>query len=298
MKAQIQADNVVLVAAGLAFYTMMAVFPLLIAFVSMYGLVQDPADAKTLVSEVTQLMPESASQVFRARLNEIVETSPTQLGFGLLASVVTTLWSASAGVQAMMKAINLAYDEPETRPWWKLRLTSLALTAGILPAGMIALFLVAMLPSLLSVVAADTTSEHLASAIRWPLLALAMVVVLALVYRVAPDRKPPRWQWVTPGALVATTLWMAASAVFSVYTQSFGDYGATYGALGGFIVLLFWFFLSALFVLVGAELDAELERRARGSVPAGERKPSRSGRRYLEASRAHGRTSEGVPSHR
>lgn len=213
-------------------------------------------------------MPPSGREVFSSQLRQIVDSPRAGLGIGLVVSFVTLIWSASAGVLALIKAVNVAYDTPETRPWWKLRGTALGLTAGILPAGIVLLVVVAVVPALLAFFGVDQQKEAILNAARWPVLALAVFGALTFLYRIAPARKAPPIRWLAPGALLATVLWLALSGGFSFYVQNFGSYSETYGTLGGVIVLLFWFYLSSFVVLLGAELDAEIERHVCGHSSA------------------------------
>jgi membrane protein len=264
VKQQLNQDNVAMVAAGLAFYSMLAVFPLLVAFVAAYGLIADPADVESLAARLTGLLPPGGQEVFTSQLHQIVDSPRAGLGIGLVVSFATLIWSASAGVLALMKAVNVAYNAEETRKWWKLRGTALGLTAGILPAGIVVLLIVAVVPALLALVGVDEHTEAILNAARWPVLALAVFAALTFLYRIAPARKAPPVRWLAPGALIATVLWLALSAGFSFYVQHFGSYAETYGTLGGVIVLLFWFYLSSFVVLLGAEIDAEMERHVCG----------------------------------
>jgi membrane protein len=264
VKRQLEEDNVAMVAAGLAFYEMLAIFPILVAFVAAYGLISDPADVETLAKQLSDVMPASGREVFSAQLHALVEAPSAGLGIGLVVSLATLIWSASAGLLALIKAINIAYDQDETRAWWKLRGTALMFTGAALPAGIVALVLVAVMPSVLSLVGMDEHFETILNVSRWPILAIAVFAFLTVLYRMAPDRKPPPVRWLTPGALLATLLWLGVSAGFSLYVQHFGNYAKTYGTLGGVVVLLFWFYLSSFVILLGAELDAEMERYVAG----------------------------------
>ena len=265
-KDEIKKDHVPIVAAGMAFWAMLAIFPALIALVSIYGLVADPESVQRQLSNASEMLPSSARDLIATQLNDIVRSSSSALGIGLIVSVVGALWSASAGTKTAITAINMAYDQKENRGFFKLRGLALLLTAGALLTVGVMVVLVAVLPALFDTIGLGQVGRDVITYGRWPALALLVMAGLGILYRLAPCRKGPRWQFVTPGSIVATLLWLGLTGLFSFYVSSFGSYNETYGALGGVIVLLLWFFLSSFVVLVGAELNAELERET-GELP-------------------------------
>jgi membrane protein len=259
---EIKADNVTLIAAGVAFYAMLAIFPALIAVVTIYGLVAEPADVQRQVESFAESMPPGAGDLLTAQLKQIVETSQRSLSIALVISVAAALWSASAGTQSLMKGLNIIYDEEESRGFVKLRGLALLLTIGAIVVVLGALALIAVLPAVLREIGLGRAGELAVSIGRWPALIILVAAALAVLYRLGPDRANPRFRWMSWGALVAVVLWIAVSAGFSFYVSNFGSYGQTYGSLGAVIVLLLWLWLSALAALIGAELDAEIEREA------------------------------------
>ena len=269
---EIKTDNVTLIAAGVAFYSMLAIFPALIAVVTVYGLVAEPADVQEQVDSFAEIMPPGAGALLPPPLDPNVRTSARSRSIALAISVAAALWSASAGTQSLIKGLNIIYDEEESRGFVKLRGLALVLTIGAMVVALGALALIAVLPAGLGELGLQRAGELAISIGRWPALVVLIAVALAVLYRLGPDRANPRLHWVSWGAVVAIVLWMAISAGFSFYVSNFGKYGQTYGSLGAVIVLLLWLWLSALAVLVGAELDAEIEREAvRHATPAAAR---------------------------
>jgi membrane protein len=259
---EIKTDNLTLIAAGVAFYSMLAIFPALIAVVTIYGLVANPADVARQVASFAKSLPPGAGDLLTNQLQKIVSTSKGSLSVALVISIAGALWSASAAVQAMMKGLNVIYDEEETRGFVKLRGLALLLTFGAIVVVLGALGLVAVLPGVLNKIGLGRAGELAISVGRWPALILLVAVGLAVLYRLGPDRATPRWRWASWGALAAVVLWVVISVGFSYYVSNFGKYNQTYGSLGAVIVLLLWLWLSALAALIGAELDAEIEREA------------------------------------
>jgi membrane protein len=265
VRLRIKQDNIPLTSAGVAFYAFLAMVPGLIAAVTIYGLVSDPADVERQVAELADALPESARDVISTQLTSIVGGSSAGLSIGLAASLAAVLWTASGGMAALIKGINSAFGEEETRGFLTLRGISLGLTIGALLFFVVAGFVAAALPLVLGSLGFGGVGRVLVDVGRWPILLVAVVTGIALLYRIAPDREEPRWRVATWGAMVAATVWMVATLGFSFYVSSFGSYSQTYGVLGGVVVLLLWFFLSGFAVLLGAVVDAELEAELRVS---------------------------------
>jgi len=270
---QIDENNVFMVAAALSFYAVLALFPGLLALVSLYGMIADPADVESFISSIASLLPSSAWLTLRDELHTLVSTPGSSLSLGFLVSTVGALWSASSGVEELVAAVNLAYDKKEKRSFVKRKTISLALTFGLMAFVIFAIALVAILPSILALFGDRTGLLSLVNIARWPLLAGSVAFGLLTVYRIAPCRKRPK-RWSPTGALLATVLWLALSAVFSLYVSEFGSYNQTYGAVGGIIVLLLWFYLSGVLVLLGAEVTAALEGEKHDCVAPVESEPA------------------------
>lgn len=251
-----------LFAAGVAFYFLLAVFPALIALVNLYGLIADPEQLYRQVQNLAAVVPPGAVDLLDARVRDIVAgDSKTGLGLGFVVSLLGVLWSASAGTLGLIRAINAAYGHPENRSFVRVRGLALGFTLGAIFLVLFGVGLVGVAPQVLGHVGLGDQVQALIGALRWPVLTLAMLSGLALVYRYAPARPPAGWRWVSPGSAVATALWLGGSGLFSWYLASFGRFNEIYGSLGAVIALLIWFFLTAFAVLAGAEINAQIERR-------------------------------------
>jgi membrane protein len=275
------ADNVPMLAGGVAFFAFLAVFPALIAALTLYGLLADPAQVAQQVQNIAAALPRSAQPLLTEQLTSVTQSSGGALTAGLVISLLAALWSASSGTGNLITAVNLAYDEKESRGFVKLRVTALGLTLGGIVFVLLTLTLVAVVPVALDNLGLGVVGRVVAQVVRWVLLVGVVVVGLAVVYRVAPDRASPRFRWVSAGALVATVLWIIGSVAFSLYVNFFGNYNKTYGALAGVIVLMLWLFLTTYIVLLGAEINAESERQTVRDTTHGEPQPM--GRRRAEA---------------
>jgi membrane protein len=253
-------DNVTLIAGGLAMYTLLSVFPALAAMVSIYGMFATPSDVIKQMSAFAGVLPPGVWDIFNTELQSITKTGQRTLTVAAVLGLVVALWSARSAMSSLMTAANIAYREREKRGFIRQTLLSLAFTAGAILGFLLMLTLGVAIPlSLASFGAADWTKAAV-SVLRVALLWVVMVLGLAVVYRYAPAREHAQWRWVTAGSLIAATLWLGASAVFAFYVTNFAGYAKTYGALGG-VVLLMWFFISSIVVVVGAQINAEMERQ-------------------------------------
>jgi membrane protein len=273
VKERISADNLSIISAGVAFYALLAIFPALIALVGLYGLVFDPQQVTQHLSALTAVLPAEAANLIGTQLKEVTSMAPTSLGVGSIVAVLLALWSASAGMRTLMTALDVAYAEKETRGTVRFYATSLVLTLAAVVGGIVAIGTIVAVPVALKFLGLGGALEHIVAYGRWPLLALVMLVGLAIVYRYAPDRRKPRWRWVSWGAVVAALLWIAGSALFSLYVTQFGDYNKTYGSMGAVVILMTWFLLTAYVILIGAEINAEMERQTRADTTEGPDKP-------------------------
>lgn len=271
--AESKADHVPMLAGGVAFFAFLAIFPALIAALTLYGLVADPGEVAQQVESLAGALPESAQPLITDQLGAVVAGSNGALGIGLAVSLLAALWSASSGTGNLIQAINLAYDEDETRGFLKLRGTALLMTVGAIVFVLVALALVAVVPPLLDALPLGPVATVLAQVVRWVLLIGVVIGALAVVYRIAPDRDAPRIRWASTGAVVATVLWVAGSVAFSLYVDNFGRYNRTYGALAGVVVLLLWLYLTSYVVLLGAEINAEAERQTERDTTRGRPAP-------------------------
>lgn len=257
---EVRHDSVPIVAAGVAFYGVLGLIPALVIAVSLYGIFTDPSEAEQQVTALLEVLPESTARVVAGQIEPIATFSSAGLSFGVLASLAVLVWVASNAIRAVVRAVVIAYDQEGERSRLETRGIALALTVAIIVAGVAAIFVVAVLPALLS--GLDPTDSIVTlSNVRWLALAGGMLGGTALLYRFAPPRSPASWMDVLPGSLLATVLWLAVSFGFSVYVSSFASYNETYGFLGAAVVLLLWFFLTSFAVILGAELNEVLALR-------------------------------------
>ncbi len=265
---EVRDDQLILMSAGVAFFALLALFPALIALVTLYGLVADPLEVQSHLLWLTKVLPPAAADLVRDEIRDAVSTKKSGLSLGLLVSVSAAVWTASGSVNALIMALNSAYEEQEGRSFWKLRGLVLLFTFGTLLLGILALGFVVVVPSALKIIGLRSFGAVLIHLLRWPLLALLMMLALTIFYSYGPHRVPRGFKWVSWGAGIATALWLLGSALFSLYVSTFGSYNQTYGTLGGGILLLLWLFLSAFLVLLGAEINSEIERQAgNGKMP-------------------------------
>ena len=251
---QIDEDNVFIVAGGVAFFAIGALFPSLVALISLYGLFADPEVVQRSLDALGTLLPREGYLIIQNQLVEILSQSQANLGWGLIVSTGTALWSTSEGVRAIVRALNIAYDEKESRGFIHLYLLTFGFTLVAVVSAIVSVALLAGLLTLLS-----GLHPAIAAAILWPLVLVGFSIALSLVYRYAPCRAQARWQWVSWGSAFAALAWALLSAGFAFYAAQLADYQETYGALGGVILLLMWLYITALVVLVGAELNSEIE---------------------------------------
>ena len=283
--SEIQQDDVLGRAAQLSYYFLLALFPLLIFLTSIIGIVLGTGSGlrHTLFSYLAEVMPPSAFKLIESTMLEISKTSTGgKLSFGLLAA----LWAASNGMGAITEALNTAYDVKESRPWWKNRLQAIALTASLSFLIISALLLVLYGGKIVETLAAnfDFGSAFVMTwkIAQWPIVLAFMLLAFALIYYFAPDLREQKWTWITPGAVLGVVLWLLASFGFRTYLHFFDSYSATYGSLGAVIILMLWLYLTGVAVLVGGELNAELEHVAAtlgvsGAKAKGERQPDEAG---------------------
>jgi len=267
------ADQIPLLGAGVAFFGFLALFPALVALSLVYGLVADPATISDQVASLLAALPPDARALIEDQLQQLASAPPQGLGWGLALTLIVSLWSASGGVGNLVTAVNIAYDEERKRGFVKDKLVALGLTLGAIVFMVLIIVLVAGLPAVLAIVGLEGGWRWLVEAIRWLLVAVLVMGALAVLYRVAPDREPPKFRWVSIGAAVATVLWLLACVGLSLYVTYFGNYARTYGALAGVVVLLLWLWVTSYAVLLGAEINAEAEEQTAKDSTSGPAKP-------------------------
>jgi membrane protein len=259
---QMAKDNLSALAAAVAFYALLSIFPTLTALVSLYGLVVDPAMVERQVAAMEGILPAEAVKLVATWLQVLVQGPTARFGVGLLISGLFASWSVWSATGMLMTAVNICSGDEEKRSFVRFNLEALALGAALALFGAVALALVAVLPFLLDLLPAATAWHVVIALVRWPMLAGLAVIALAIVYRYAPARMPREWVWVSWGAAIATALWLVGSIAFTLYVSTVGSYDKTYGSLGAVIVLLLWFYMSAYVILIGAEVNAVMARRA------------------------------------
>jgi len=262
LTSEIRDDNVTLVSGSMAYYGMLALFPALIAAVSIYGLVLDPEDLTEQLEGLAEVLPGPAADLVIDQLVTISDSSATGLGFGAIVAILIALYTASAGMRALVKGMNIAYDVGEDRSWARVRVLAYAMTGGAIVAFVSALTIIIFLPGWLQS-AGIGGGGALADILVLPLAFLVVLVGLNFLYRVAPSRHPKHAGWASAGSLVAATVWVLATVGLSIYLASFSNLNATYGTLTGVIVLLLWFFLTGFAILLGAEVNALTEQSRR-----------------------------------
>lgn len=263
MLSRIVEHRLLAVAAGVAFYGLLALFPAITALVSFYGLFAKPSTIGGHLSFLADVMPVGGFDIVQEQINRIVAKANGKLELGFLIGLVLAVWSANAGTKAIMDGLNVVEARVEQRNFFRLNLVSLGFTAAGLLITLLALGAVVVIPLLLAAFGIAGASHTLVGLARWPVLLLLILAGLAVLYRFGPSPHPDHCRWLSPGALFATLAWLAESVLLSWYLANIADYDATYGSLGAVIGLLIWLWLSTLVVLIGAELNSEIEA-ARG----------------------------------
>jgi membrane protein len=261
-------DRILSVAAGVTFYALLAVFPAIATVVSLYALVADATTIEGHLTGLAGILPQGAIDVIGGQLHRIAGKGHTALGFSFLFGLAFSLWSANAGTKALFDALNVAYEEREKRSFLALNVTSLVFTLGAIVFAILALGIIVVVPLLLDFFGLKSATNQLIAIMRWPALIGVAELAISVLYRFGPSRNEPRWRWISWGSGVAAVAWLVISAGFSWYTTNFGSYNETYGSLGAAIGFLTWIWLSVTVVLLGAELNAELERPSRKPATA------------------------------
>jgi membrane protein len=255
-------DRVMAEAAAVTYYTLLAIFPALAALISLYGLVADPSTIARSLDALHGVMPDGGVQILSDQIHSLTATPNKALGFGALLGLVVSLWSANAGVKSLFDALNAVYGEKETRTFFHRTWLSMAFTLGALAFVILAMAAVVVVPTMLNYVGLTTIGDVLLRFGRWPLLMVALMLFLALTYRFGPSRARAKWRLFSWGSVFAAITWIVASAGFSWYVANFGSYNKTYGSLGAAVGFMTWIWISTIIVLIGAELNAELENQA------------------------------------
>jgi membrane protein len=270
---QINEDRLLAIAAGVVFFGLLAVFPAITALVSCYGLFADASTISDNLQTLALMLPDGSFQIVQDQIARVLANGQAKLGLTFLFGLALALWSANAGVKAVIDALNVVYGEREKRSFIRLNMLSLTFTAGAIAALLLMVSAVVALPLTLDRIGLATDSKTIISLSRWPLLLLVVVLALGILYRFGPSRPGARWEWLSIGTLAAALLWLAGSALLSWYLSNFGNYSATYGSLGAAIGLMMWMWMSAIIVLCGAELNSEIEHQTAVDTTVGPGRP-------------------------
>lgn len=266
-------DRVTLVAAGVTYYLLLAMVPGLAAFVSLYGLFADPATVGDHLAQLSAFVPGGGMEMLKSQLQRLASKDQTTLGFSLILSLAISLWSANAGVKSLFEAMNVAYDEREARSFIRLNAVSLAFTLCLIGAALLLIGLVVVLPILLGYLGLGKGLEWLISGVSLLVTILALSLGIAALYRWGPDRANAKWRWITPGAILTLVVTAIVSLLFSWYTANFGSYDATYGSLGALIGFMTWIWMTMIILIVGGELNSELEHQTAQDTTTGAPQP-------------------------
>ena len=266
VKDQIGKDNVAIVSAGVAFYAFLAVFPAIMALISIYGLAMDPQQIESQISKLSSMMPEQAFSLVETQIEKFTSTSGGTLGWGTALGILFSLWSANKGIKSLFTGVDIAYNTENTRGFFRQNALTLTFTLGAIILVIISMTLIVVFPALVDLIGLPSQIESLISWLRWIILALIVVFFFCLVYKFAPARPRPRFRWVLLGACFATLVWLIASWGFSYYVSNFGSYGQIYGSISAVVILMLWLLLTSLIILVGAEINSVSEQYARDSA--------------------------------
>jgi membrane protein len=266
-------DRLLATAAGVVFFGLLAIFPAVTALVSCYGLFASPSTIGANLQTLALMLPQGSFQIVQDQIGRVLDKGNTALGATFLFGLALAIWSANAGVKAVIDALNVVYEEREKRGFVRLNLLALAFTTGGIAALLLMVGAVVALPLAFDHLGLEPESQTIVALARWPLLFGVLVAALGILYRSGPSRPPARWRWLSIGAVTAALLWIAGSALLSWYLSNFGNYTATYGSLGAAIGLMMWMWMSAIIVLCGAELNSEIEHQTALDTTVGRPRP-------------------------
>jgi membrane protein len=273
VKDNFTADYLDVVSAGVGFYFFLALFPLFAAMFAIYGLAFDPTEVQQQMDQLTEALPEQAHELISEGLQGLAGQGNQGLGVALIIGIFISLWSANQGTKALFDGINIAYHERITRGFIKNNIISLVITLSGIIIGIICAALVIGWPAVVDNIGLPETIANIISFTRWIILFVVVMLFISMVYKFAPDRDNPKFRWVSWGSVVGTILWIIASLLFSLYVNNFGDFDATYGSVAAVIILMLWFQLTALCILLGAEINSELEHQTSIDTTVGKPKP-------------------------
>jgi membrane protein len=266
-------DQIPMVAGSCGFFALLALFPATSVLISLYGLLLDPLRVERQLQALRDLLPPEAFDLIAQQVHKLAAAGSTRLSWGLAVSFLFALYSATSGTKALLTALNIAYEESEKRSFLRFNLVALLFTLGGILGVTLALAIIVGTPAVLNLAWLGTVEAVAVRLISFAILLVCVVLGLSVLYRFGPSREEARWRWVTPGSIIAAVLWLAASLIFSLYVSHFGSYDAMYGSIGAVVVMLMWFYISAFVVLLGAELNAELELQTKRDTTTGPDRP-------------------------
>ena len=266
-------DRISLISAGCAFWATLALFPAISMLIFIYGLAFDPATVEPQLQVIARFLPPAAFSLISDRVHVLVEQRQSALGLGLLISTIVALWSSANSTKALLSALNMAYEEQERRGFFRYQFVALALTLCAILAAVLAIAILVFLPVVIAFVGISSHTKLLLRIGGLVVLLAFVLLSLSLLYRFGPHREQARWHWITPGSLLATVLWLGASALFTIYVSDLANYDATYGPLGAVVAVMMWFWVSVYAVMLGAELNSELELQTARDTTNGPPKP-------------------------
>lgn len=270
---QVKSDHVQIVSSGVAFYFFMALFPTIVAAMSIYGLILDPASIQDHISALSRILPGEAAGMIEGFIKPIISKPSDHLSWSLILSIVISIWSANQGTNALFEGINIAYNEEDNRSFFKKTGTTLLFTLGGLFIGLLSIVIVIFFPALIEHIHLGSVVESVLSWSRWLILAGLIIFALGVIYKIAPDRDNPEIKWISWGSIIAATLWILGSLLFSWYVKNFGSYGEMYGSLAAVVIMLLWLFLTAFIILLGAEINSEMEHQTSKDTTVGPDRP-------------------------
>lgn len=273
VKDRLKKDHVSLVSAGIAFYFFLAVFPPIVAGLSLYGLLMEPAQVEQQMGQLANILPERAYEMISDIFERQSEESESSLGWRLVLSILVSLWSANRGAKAVFQGVNITYDEIDERNFFKWTGITLLFTLGGIIIGLIAIALVVAFPTIIHKIGLPATLESIVQFLRWPILALIVAFSLTIVYKVAPYRQSPKFKWTSWGAIIATVVWLLGSLIFNLFLSNFSRFDNAYGSFAAVIILILWFYLTAFIILLGAEINSEMEHQTNRDTTTGEDRP-------------------------
>jgi membrane protein len=271
--ANIGDHRILALAAGMTYYSILAIFPALAALVAIYGIFTDAGSIAKHLDDVSGFVPGGAIDVAREQLTRVSSKSDRALGLTFLLGLVISLWSANAAMKSLFDTLNIVYGEREKRGFFRLNAISLSFTIAGIVFVLSALAAVVAVPVLLNYLHLSNFSDLLIRIVRWPAMFIALALAIACIYRFGPSRAAPRWHWISWGSSAAALLWLGASALFSWYAANFGTFNETYGSLGAVVGFMTWLWISAIVILLGAELNAEMEHQTARDTTTGAPKP-------------------------